>query len=76
MILAFAFLGDRQSGECRLHSRTRLGDPLLEVGTGGNGVTQATLQGLILFGQSAGDFNQAGDTFAKHLDFFVHVAGW
>jgi hypothetical protein len=75
-ILAFDFLGDGQSREGRFDARSRLRDALLEVCTSGNGIAQPALQRSVLFCQSSGDFNQAGDSFAKHLDFFVHVAGW
>ena len=74
--LDFAFLGERQSCEGRLDPRTCLCDPLLQIGARRDGVAQPAFQRPVFFCQSAGDFNQAGYAFAKHLDFFVHVAGW
>ncbi len=76
MLLAFAFLCNRQTRERGFDSRARFGDALFEVGAGGYGVAQAAFQGPVFLSKSAGDFDQAGDTIAKHLEFFVHVVGW
>jgi len=73
---AFDVLGDGQASKRGFDPRPCLGDALLQVCAPRHRVAQTGLEGAILFRQAAGDFNQAGNSFAQHLDIFVHVAGW
>ena len=73
---ALDVLGDRQSRQGGLDASARLGNALLQVGPGRNGVAKPTFESAVFFRQAAGDFNQARHAFAQDLDIVVHAAGW
>ena len=75
-ISAFDVLRDGEPCQGRFDARPCFGNALFQVFATGNRVTETSLECAVFFRQAAGDFNQAGYSFAQHLEFFVHVAGW
>ena len=73
---ALDVLGDRQSRQGGLDASACLGNALLQVGAGCDGVAEPAFERAVFFRQSTGDFNQARHAVAQDLDIVVHAAGW